>query len=65
MSKSEFLQKLDSLASECHALACQLDIGDERTEMFEIYNVLRSLGRSGLCKPDKQSYQPTVMVGWR
>ncbi|EFF2147803.1 hypothetical protein B9S90_003293 [Escherichia coli] len=47
MSKSEFLQKLDSLASECHALACQLDIGDERTEMFEIYNVLRSLGRSG------------------
>ena len=43
MSKQEFLQKLASLASECHALACQLDIGDERTEMFEIYNVLRSV----------------------
>ncbi|MBA0077667.1 phosphoadenosine phosphosulfate reductase [Klebsiella pneumoniae] len=28
-------------------LACELDIGDERTEMFEIYSVLHNLGRRG------------------
>ncbi|HGH4650545.1 protein regulator of cytokinesis family protein [Enterobacter cloacae] len=47
MSKSELLQKIQVLASECHELACELDIGDERTEMFEIYGVLRNLGRRG------------------
>lgn len=47
MSKSELLQKIQVLASECHVLACELDIGDERTEMFEIYGVLRNLGRRG------------------
>lgn len=47
MSKSELIQKIQVLASECHALACELDIGDERTEMFEIYGVLRNLGRRG------------------
>ncbi|MDU1898245.1 MAG: hypothetical protein E6764_26695 [Klebsiella pneumoniae] len=30
-----------------HTLACELDIGDERTEMFEIYSVLHNLGRRG------------------
>ena len=37
----------EALATECHALACELDIGDERTEMFEIYSVLHNLGRRG------------------
>lgn len=32
MGKVEFLQKISALATECHALACELDIGDERTE---------------------------------
>lgn len=36
MNKVELLQKISALATECHALACELDIGDERTEMFEI-----------------------------
>ncbi|HFO2449354.1 hypothetical protein [Raoultella terrigena] len=47
MIKVELLQKISSLATECHTLACELPIGDERTEMFEIYGVLRNLGRQG------------------
>ncbi|HBW7756036.1 TPA: hypothetical protein RST59_000320 [Klebsiella pneumoniae] len=47
MNKSELLQKISAIATECHALACELDIGDERTEMFEIYGVLHNLGRRG------------------
>lgn len=47
MNKDELLQKISALATECHALACELDIGDERTEMFEIYSVLHNLGRRG------------------
>lgn len=47
MSKAELIQKISSLAAECHALACELDVGDERTEMFEIYGVLHNLCRNG------------------
>lgn len=47
MNKVELLQKISALSSECHSLACALDIGDERTEMFEIYGVLHNLGRQG------------------
>ncbi|EMQ4456221.1 TPA: hypothetical protein L3G55_001675 [Citrobacter freundii] len=61
MSKSELLQKVASLATECHKLACDLDIGDERTEMFEIYNVLRSLGRSGYTR---QASEATNSLLW-
>lgn len=60
MSKSEFLQKLSSLATECHTLACQLEIGDERTEMFEVYNVLRSLGRSGYASQVSKATNPLL-----
>lgn len=47
MNKVELLEKISALATECHTLACELDIGDERTEMFEIYGVLHNLGRRG------------------
>lgn len=47
MNKVELLQKVSALATECHTLACELDIGHERTEMFEIYGVLHNLGRRG------------------
>lgn len=47
VNKVELLQKISALATECHTLACELDIGDERTEMFEIYGVLHNLGRRG------------------
>lgn len=45
--KVELLRKRTALATKCHTLACELDIGDERTEMFEIYSVLHNLGRRG------------------
>lgn len=60
MSKSELLKKLASLATECHTLACELDLGDERTEMFEIYNVLRSLGRSGYASQASKATNPLL-----
>lgn len=47
MNKAELLQKISVLATECHAQASEIDIGKERTEMFEIYGVLRNLGRRG------------------
>lgn len=47
MNKVELLEKISALATECHTLACELDISDERTEMFEIYGVLHNLGRRG------------------
>ncbi|MFL3235211.1 hypothetical protein [Klebsiella pneumoniae] len=47
MNKVELLEKISALATECHTLAFELDIGDERTEMFEIYSVLHNLGRRG------------------
>ncbi|HDY8267332.1 TPA: hypothetical protein RRG97_003216 [Klebsiella pneumoniae] len=47
MNKVELLEKISALATECHTPACELDIGDERTEMFEIYGVLHNLGRRG------------------
>ena len=43
MNKVELLEKISALATECHTLACELDIGDERTEVFEMYEVLRRI----------------------
>lgn len=43
MNKVELLEKISALATECHTLACELDVGDERTEMFEIYSVLHEV----------------------
>lgn len=47
VNKAELFQKISALATECHAIASELDVGDERTEMFEIYSVLRNLCRRG------------------
>ncbi|HDT1335005.1 TPA: hypothetical protein QHS51_004215 [Klebsiella pneumoniae subsp. ozaenae] len=60
MNKFELLEKISALATECHALACELDLGDERTEMFEIYNVLRSLGRSGYASQISKATNPLL-----
>lgn len=43
MSKAELFHRLQALTTDFHTLACELDIGDERTEVFEIYEVLRGL----------------------
>lgn len=47
VNNAELFQKISALATECHAIASELDAGDERTEMFEIYSVLRNLCRRG------------------
>ncbi|HHJ4448455.1 TPA: hypothetical protein ACQJMR_004094 [Raoultella ornithinolytica] len=60
MNKIELLQKISALATECHALACELDIGDERTEMFEIYGVLHNLGRCGYAHQVSRRMNPLL-----
>jgi len=39
--------QLASLATEAHKVACSLDVGEERTEAFELYEALRRLQRRG------------------
>ena len=39
--------QLSTLVTEAHKVACSLDIGDERTEAFELYEALRRLQRHG------------------
>jgi hypothetical protein len=46
-TKQQILAKIQALATDCHQAACALDIGDERTEMFEVYGVLHNLTRPG------------------
>lgn len=46
-TKQQIFAKIQALATECHQVACTLDIGDERTEMFEVYGVLHNLTRPG------------------
>ncbi|MCE1350291.1 hypothetical protein [Enterobacter roggenkampii] len=62
MSKLELLKKLASLATECHTLACELDLGDERTEMFEMYNVLRNLGRKEYASQISKATNPLLLA---
>jgi HD-like signal output (HDOD) protein len=60
VNKVELLQKISALATECHALASDLDIGDDRTEMFEIYGVLHNLGRRGYASHVAQRMNPLL-----
>lgn len=39
--------QLATLATEAHKVACSLDVGEERTEAFELYEALRRLQRRG------------------
>ncbi|HCO3629157.1 TPA: hypothetical protein N8F07_000179 [Escherichia coli] len=39
--------QLSTLVTEAHKVAYSLDIGDERTEAFELYEALRRLQRQG------------------
>lgn len=63
MNKAELIQKISALATECHALACQLDIGDERTEVFEIYEVLRRAQRRGAAGEMLAATNPLLSLG--
>ncbi|WP_337029087.1 hypothetical protein [Pantoea agglomerans] len=46
-TKEEIRQRLDQLVTDAHQVACSLDLGDERIEAFELYEVLRRLQRRG------------------
>lgn len=63
MSKVEFLQKISAFATECHALACELDIGDDRTELFEMYEVLRRIQRRGAAGEMLAATNPLLCPG--
>ncbi|EMM5891754.1 hypothetical protein MRO88_024160 [Klebsiella oxytoca] len=63
MSKVELLEKISALATECHTLACELDIGDERTEMFELYEVLRRIQRRGAAGEMLTATNPLLCPG--
>lgn len=39
--------QLEIIVTAAHRVACSLDIGDERTEAFELYEALRRLQRRG------------------
>ncbi|RKR63980.1 hypothetical protein C7387_0657 [Yokenella regensburgei] len=39
--------QLSTLIADAHKVACSLDIGDQRTEAFELYEALRRLQRQG------------------
>lgn len=46
-NKAEVFDKIQTLATECHQLACTLDVGKDRTEIFDVYGVLHNLTRRG------------------
>lgn len=46
-TKQQIFEKIQELATECHHVACSLDVSNERTEMFEVYGVLHNLTRRG------------------
>jgi len=43
--------QLATIATEAHKVACSLDVGDERTEAFELYEALRRLQRLAATNP--------------
>lgn len=63
MNKAELFQKLQALTTEFHTLACELDIGDERTEVFEIYEVLRRIQRRGAASEMLTATNPLLCNG--
>lgn len=46
-SIQDIRDQLSKLVSEAHVVACSLEVGDERTEAFELFEALRRLQRRG------------------
>jgi hypothetical protein len=63
VSKDELLQRLHALTTDFHILACELDIGDERTEVFEMYEVLRRIQRRGAASEMLAATNPLLCLG--
>jgi len=53
--------KLADLVPEAHQAACSLDIGDERTEAFELYEALRRLQRRGAASDMLSATNPLLV----
>lgn len=60
--KKALFNKIQALATECHQLACSIDVGDERTEMFEVYGVLHNLTRRGYAEQVGRSMNPLLAL---
>jgi len=60
--KQELFNKIQALATECHQLACSINVGDERTEMFEVYGVLHNLTRRGYAEQVGRSMNPLLSL---
>lgn len=63
MSKEELFQKLQALTTDFHSLACEMDIGDDRIEAFEIYEVLRRIQRRGAAGEMLAATNPLLYPG--
>lgn len=63
MNKFELLQRLHALTTDFHTLACDMDIGDERTEVFEMYEVLRRIQRRGAAGEMLTATNPLLCPG--
>lgn len=63
MSKAELFQRLQALTTDFQTLACELDIGDKRTEVFEIYEVLRRAQRRGAAGEMLAATNPLLSLG--
>jgi len=62
MDKQALFEKIRELATQCHQLACSIDVGDERTEIFEIYGVLHNLTRRGYAGQVGRSMNPLLSL---
>jgi len=60
--KQASFYKIQSLATKCHQLACSINVGDERTEMFEAYGVLHNLTRRGYAKQVGRLVNPLLSL---
>ena len=58
--KAELFGKIQALATECHKLACAIDVGNERTEMFEVYGILHNLTRRGYASAVTTAMNPLI-----
>lgn len=63
MSKEKLLQRLHALTTDFHTLACDMDIGNERTEVFEMYEVLRRIQRRGAASEMLAATNPLLCLG--
>lgn len=55
--------QLETIVSAAHRVACSLDIGDERTEAFELYEALRRLQRRGAASEMLAATNPLIRPG--